>query len=58
MQQKRINANYIDPEASAVMATNHLTETVEQEEAKAEELRLWFEHQRNYLNGERFTQTK
>lgn len=43
MQQKRINANYIDPEESAVMATNHLTTTVEQDEAEAEELRLYFE---------------
>ena len=44
-KQKRINANYIDPEASAVMANNHLTTTVEQDEAEAEALRLWFEQQ-------------
>jgi len=43
MQQKRINANYIDPEESAVMATNHIKTTVEQDEAEAEELRLYFE---------------
>ena len=38
MQPKRINANYIDPEASVVMATNHLTTTCEQDEAEEAEL--------------------
>ena len=33
-KQKQIFGNYIDPEASVVMATNHLTATVEQEEAE------------------------
>ena len=38
MQPKRINANYIDPEASVVMATNHLTTTCEQDEAEEADL--------------------